>query len=339
MRRRAANKWVTTVCLTVLAARTSIAQRPPAPSPAPSEEHAAAPSAGSGASADVDAWFREASVKFQAGDFAGALPLLERACATSAFPGCALNLGAVHHALRHCPEARHYYESYLRDEPAGERATEARAALTELEPHCKSNAAAFDLAASTSLGASTATPASAPAAPHAIAGAAAVASGAAASTAVPPEPGAPPASPVTAVNGSAPAAALVTAAPADASRIDSADALDPSQESAAKYRPIAASMLILGGAAGLTTIYLGVRLADANSEFRKHRNTAFDDEQQARLDRTRQYRALTVGSGVASALLLGAGGVIWWLGSGSEANDDLAIAPNGLTGVQVSGRF
>jgi hypothetical protein len=322
MKRRAASQWVTTVCLTVLAARTSLAERPPAPAPEPSEEHAAAPSAGSsaGASVDVDAWFREASVRFEAGDFAGALPLLERACATSAFPGCALNLGAVHHALRHCPEARHYYESYLRDEPAGERATEARAALTELEPHCKSSAAAFDLAASTSPGASTAAPASSPAAPHVV-----NAVGAGASTAV---------------GGSAPTPAPVTAAPADASRIESAaDALDPSQESATRYRPVAASMLILGGAAGLTTIYLGVRLADANSEFRKHRNTAFDDEQQARLDRTRQYRALTVGSGVASALLLGAGGVVWWLGSGSDANDDLAIAPNGLTGVQVSGRF
>jgi hypothetical protein len=330
----------------VLAARTSIAERPPAPSPEPSEEHAA-PSETSGASArssagapaDVDAWFREASAKFEAGDFAGALPLLERACATSAFPGCALNLGAVHHALRHCPEARRYYESYLRDEPEGERATEARAALAELEPHCKSNAAAFDVAASPSPAALTTAPASFAAAPHVASGAAAAASGTATSAAVLPELGAPPSSTLTAVAGSAPAPALVAAAPADASRIDSADALDRSQESAAKYRPIAASMLILGGAAGLTTIYLGVRLADANAEFRKHRNTAFDDEQQARLDRTRQYRALTVGSGVASALLLGAGGVIWWLGSGSEANDDLAIAPNGLKGVQVSGRF
>jgi hypothetical protein len=329
-----------TVCLTVLAARTSLAEEPPAPSPALSEKPA---TEGSGASgpADEDAWFREASLKFEAGDFAGALPLLERACSTSTFPGCALNLGAVHHALRHCPEARRHYELYLQREPHGEGAAEARAALSELEPHCQSNAAAFDLAAPSAVGASAGALSSSEAesaAPHA-----AVPSGAAASGLVPLAPGAAPALPAA---GSAPG--HVTAAAGEPGRIGTAEPLDPAQESAAKYRPVAASMLILGGAAGLTTIYLGVRLADANSEFRKHRSTAFDADQQARLDRTRQYRALTVGSGVASALLLGAGGVIWWLGNGSDngsdrdgdgSGGDLALAPNGLTGLQLSGRF
>ncbi len=350
MKRRAACRWVTTVCLTVLtvlAPRTSLAERPPSPPsqaaerPAPSAESSPASTAG-----DVDAWFREASERFEAGDFAGALPLLERACAGSAFPGCALNLGAVHHALRHCPEARRHYEQYLREEPQGERVAEARAALTELEPHCKSNAAAFGLPEPSTPGAASAvapssssssSASSSATAASGLAGGAAAVSGSsslAASASAPLDPPAPAVVAVTAAEGAATSAMGASSEPR---RVGAAH--DPALEGGTPYRPIAASMLILGGAAGLTTLYLGVRLASANAEFREHRDTAFDDQQRARLERSEQYQALTVGSGVASALLLGAGGVMWWLGGESEGDADVAVGPNGLAGAQLSGRF
>ena len=329
MKRRTTGCWVTTVCLMVLAARTSFAERPPAPAPHPAE--GAAPVTG-GASApdEVDAWFREASLKFEAMDYEGALPLLERACAASAFPGCALNLGAVHHALRHCAEARRHYEQYLRDEPQGERVAEARAALGELEPHCRSNAAAFDL----------------PPAPAASSSA----EGAALQAGVAPVAVAAPASAGASIEAAAPAVMVAPGdAPGTTSGAQAADeprpveagvaTRDPALEGRASYRPIAASMLILGGATGLTTLYLGVRLASANADFREHRAAAFDDQQRARLERSEQYQALTVGSGVASALLLGAGGVIWWLGGDSDGDAALAVSPHGLAGAQVSGRF
>lgn len=326
MKRRTTGCWVTTVCLMVLAARTSFAERPPAPHPseveAPVTDGASAPD-------DVDTWFREASLKFEAGDYEGALPLLERACAASAFPGCALNLGAVHHALRHCTEARRHYEQYLRDEPQGEGVAEARAALGELEPHCKGNAAAFELrptpGASTAEGAALHTggaPLSVPATP-------------AASPSAPLEPVAPAA----VAPGVAPVATSGAPVSDEPHAIEAAARRDPELESRPSYRPIAASMLILGGAAGLTTLYLGVRLASANADFREHRDTAFDDQQRARLERSEQYQALTIGSGVASALLLGAGGVFWWLGGDSEGDAALAVGPHGLAGAQVSGRF
>jgi hypothetical protein len=250
---------------------------------------------------EVDAWFERANQKFAARDYAGALELLERACAHSDFPGCALNLGAVHHALRHCLEARKFYESYLRGEPSGERAGEARAALDELDAHCQTARSSGPVAPSASPPSEAPQPARvAPVSP--------------------PTFGANDhAAPHTALEGSALGSPRTT--------------LDDGP----RYRAIAASVTVLGGAAGLTSLYLGLRLGDANAEFEKHKRAPYDDEQAARLERARDYRALTIGSGVAAAALLGVGGVFWWLGVDSDT--DVSLAFDAGSQVRLSGQF
>jgi len=283
----------------------------------------ASPSPGAAPEGEVDAWFEQANGKFAAGDYAGALELLDRACAQSDFPGCALNLGAVHHALRHCAEARGHYEVYLQRDPGGERAAEARAALDELAAHCR-NEGASGATGAAALGSSPARPRLVDELPEV-------------SSDLPVREWSP--------HTPLPARTTGAAAPSAAvSRTDAAlpgPALAPSVEQPQRHRAVAASVMVLGGVAGLTSIFLGMRLSEANDAFRRHRGAAYDEAQAARLERARDYRAFTVGSGVASGVLLGVGGALWWLGA--DADDDpgarVGLALDEGAGVRVRGRF
>ncbi|MET0414002.1 MAG: hypothetical protein ABW217_22020 [Polyangiaceae bacterium] len=78
----------------------------------------------------------EAFELFEQRRYAEALPLLERAHALSRAPRHVFNLATAHHWLGHCPSARDYFERYLREEPDGPGADQARAALDELYQRC-----------------------------------------------------------------------------------------------------------------------------------------------------------------------------------------------------------
>jgi tetratricopeptide (TPR) repeat protein len=73
---------------------------------------------------------------FKAKRYAEALPLLERAQASSRDPRHLFNLATAHHWLGQCASARDYFERYLREAPTGPGAAEAGAALDELYQRC-----------------------------------------------------------------------------------------------------------------------------------------------------------------------------------------------------------
>jgi tetratricopeptide (TPR) repeat protein len=73
---------------------------------------------------------------FEQQRYAEALPLLERAHALSRAPRHVFNLATAQHWLGHCPSARDNFERYLREEPDGVGAEQARAALDELYQRC-----------------------------------------------------------------------------------------------------------------------------------------------------------------------------------------------------------
>lgn len=83
----------------------------------------------------------EAFELFEQQRYAEALPLLERAHALSRAPRHVFNLATAHHWLGHCPSARDHFEHYLREEPDGPGADQARAALDELYQRCGHEAA------------------------------------------------------------------------------------------------------------------------------------------------------------------------------------------------------
>jgi hypothetical protein len=173
--------------------------------------------------------FQRAGEAFAAKQFAQALELLERACGQSDFEGCDFNLGAVHHALRHCDEARAHYGAYLKAHSGGARAGEARAALEALEPRC----GADESAVGNSAPVPKAPLVTQPAAPRSADAASAAPEPAPAARALPP-------SSVTAEPGPA---------PPDGPR-----------------RIVAASLLGLGGTAGVATLLFALRLSSVNAD-------------------------------------------------------------------------
>lgn len=100
--------------------------------------------------AAVDVALQEADRRFVAGDLAGALAILEPACAKSERPECLFSLGAVQHGLGHCPEALDYYRRYREVAPGGEQIEEVTAALDEVEERCGARARAAPAAAAAS---------------------------------------------------------------------------------------------------------------------------------------------------------------------------------------------
>lgn len=117
-----AQLWLTGL-LALMASRTSLAAETSAPPPG---EFAAALAA--------------ADQRFVAGDLAGALQLLEPACADADRPECAFALGAIHHGLGHCEAALGHYRHYRELAPTGEHRAEVDAALTEVETQCGTQA-------------------------------------------------------------------------------------------------------------------------------------------------------------------------------------------------------
>ncbi|HTV23289.1 MAG TPA: hypothetical protein VMG12_31590 [Polyangiaceae bacterium] len=332
LRARPLQPWLAALALAARVARAEPTE--PSDAPAPNAPQTADAARDANAPDVVEAWFEQANLKFAAHDYAGALALLERACAASDFPGCALNLGAVHHALRHCVEARHYYGAYLRNEPSGERAAEARAALDELDVRCRDEGAR----SAAVTGASAPSASSPPPAPPALP----AADGALREGPSSQAPEAPPSAPAASGAPTFPPRHGPAAPPAAFRRGvlgagSSANAMPSTLDEAPRYRAVAASVMVLGGAAGLTSIYLGSRLADANDQFDEHKREPYDEAQARRLERAREYRALTIGSGVASAVLLGVGGVFWWLGADADAGVGVALDEGAR--LQLSGRF
>lgn len=288
----------------VLVAATP-ARAEPTPEPSPGE---------------VNVWFERANDHFAAGEYEAALGLLERACARSAFPGCALNLGAVHHALRHCSEARGHYQAYLQQDPSGERAAEARAALDELDAHCPNErapgAGGESLAANSSERPRLVGPV-----PEL-------------GTDLPVRDGQsaiPPAAPMPPMT--------IPPAPTPRTAPPPGDAATALLDAPQRYRAVAASVTVMGGVAGLTSMVFGLRLADKNAEIRRNKSSAYDEAQAARLERAREYRALGVGAGVASGVLFGVGGVFWWLGAEADASTSVGVTLDDGAGVRVTGRF
>lgn len=79
---------------------------------------------------------RKAAELFHAGQAANAIPLLEEAYEISGWQGCLLNLAMAHHSLGQCEVARDHYQRYLDGEPYTERLAEVISALAELHERC-----------------------------------------------------------------------------------------------------------------------------------------------------------------------------------------------------------
>ena len=249
--------------------------------------------------ASRDELFQRAGEAFEAQEFALALELLRQACGQSDFEGCDFNLGAVHHALRHCAEARQHYGAYLKAHPAGARRGEAQAALDALEPICGLAPGANPEASATGL----------------------PAVGSAGTSSDP-----------------APSLAVLTALPdqlAPASPPERPTA--PAAQANGTSRIVALSLLGLGGAAGVATLLLALELSSTNSEIEAHRSQPFDPEQQQRLDKADQFQSLTLGAGSASVLLLGSAAAVWWLAPAASPQLSVSLGPE--LRLRVSGQF
>jgi hypothetical protein len=240
------------------------------------------------AAASRDELLQRAGEAFEAQQFALALELLQQACGQSDFEGCSFNLGAVHHALRHCAEARHHYRAYLEAYPAGARRGEAQAALDALEPICGVAPGAHPDEPATGL-------------PPV--GSAGASSDPARLAALPASPG-----------------ELVPASPPERPT-------PPAAQASGTSRILALSLLGLGGAASVATLLLALELSSTNADIEAHRSQPFDPEQQHRLDKADQFQALTLGAGSASVLLLGSAAAVWWLAPGASPGLSVSIGP------------
>lgn len=222
-----------------------------------------------------EAALAQADERFIAGDLEGALRLLEPACAGGERPECAFSLGAVHHGLGHCRQARAFYLRYLELTPNGERVSEARGALEEVEARCggsvevASSAVAPDLPRAMSPGAVGLAPTpSAPAMPGL-------------------------AEPWVAPSGNTPPAPVSREAPQGSLSAD-----------------LAVGSLALAGAAALSSIAFGLLAAhDAN---RCAQARSYDREYIERCESSGpRYQGLWQGFAVASGSFLGIGLALW----------------------------
>lgn len=239
--------------------------------------------------------FEQAGERYAEHAYGQALELLQLACRESTFDGCELNLGAVHHALKHCSEARQHYTAYLQLHPNGRESQAARAALDELDAHCEQASQAVapalegpqpphESGSLAAQGASTARDA----------GASAAASPEAASAPVP-DPGAP-------------------------------------RASWLQRRAVPLLLTGAGALAGVSTLLFATELSSTNSQIEQHRAQPFDPEQAQRLRHSEQFEALTWAGGVVTVALLGAGTTVWLLTPDENtAVDFSAGAAPGLT--------
>ena len=232
-----------------------------------------------------EAALEQADRRFVSGDLDGALRLLEPVCADGERAACAFSLGAIHHGLGHCPAARAFYRRYLELAPEGERVSEVRDALEEVEARCGDRLAPAATAP-------RAAPSTSP--PSAL------------GVAAPNAPGGPP---VAFVEPVAPQSMVATA---------------PSgpRESPAPERSLSADLavgsLVLSGAAALSSIAFGLLAAHDASRCANAR--AYDSEFIERCENAGpRYQGLWQGFAMASGSFLGIGLVLWAYDSGSPS--------------------
>jgi hypothetical protein len=266
--------WAASVCVRagLFAACLSPAWAEPPEPPPPS---AAAP-------LPFDAVLEQADRRFVDGDLDGALQLLAPVCAGSERAECAFSLGAIHHGLGHCPEARAFYLRYLELAAGGERVGEVRDALQEVEARCGD--------------------APAPAMPRVLPTAAPSASGLAVSpSAGVPEPAGVSSAPIAALP---PAGTITAGTGAVRERSLSAD--------------LAVGSFVLAGAAALSSIAFGLLAAHDASRCADART--YDSEFIARCENSGpRYQGLWQGFALASGSFLGIGAVLWAFDPGSPS--------------------
>lgn len=82
------------------------------------------------------ALFQEAEAKYDAGDLASALGLMEESYRLSGNPELLFNLGQLERELKRCRTALGRYRQYLEQAPAGQRRADASRAVEELVREC-----------------------------------------------------------------------------------------------------------------------------------------------------------------------------------------------------------
>jgi tetratricopeptide (TPR) repeat protein len=267
------------------------------------------------AAEEARALYQQFECHFARGEYEQCLPYIERACHLTSSPRCLFNLGAVHHALMHCSLARGYYEQFLDRAPYDDGGGDAQSALHELQAACPAHEAALAEVAPQDAARGAIVPL--PDAPG----------GVAASSSPPVLAEAPPITrqPVGQLDGSG----------RDAAPVDAAGSIS--------RRTLAWSLIGAGAAAGALTILWGGYGVRAESDYvaRNRRNGMLglsDDSELRAIDRRgRQYNQLMLGFGVASGLLLAAGGTLVILDVGDGAQ--LSLSADGVAGIDLRRSF
>ena len=265
---------------------------------------ASPPSAPAGPEAQSLQLRERANSAYGEGRYADALVLLEQANALSPYELHEFNLGAVHDKLGHCEQARDHFEAFLRATmQADTPVEEARHALVELYATCG----------------------------HAERG-------------EPPAPSSPADRPAVAGDEIPVIPALRAVSTGGASVLASGVGDGSAGEASVAWRRTL-GVFLLGGAAaaGIASAVAGIRVQNAEEDVRglalrldAHMPVS-RDEITALYANGRRYQALSVGFGVASAVLAGAGATLLVL----ELTDDsaLEVASSGQAGLAYRRRF
>jgi hypothetical protein len=280
------------------------------------------------ASDEAQALYQQFECHFSRAEYSECLPYIERACQLTSSPRCLFNLGAVHHALRHCSLARGYYEQFLDRAPYDDDGDEAKNALHEIAAACPPQEAAAAQAAAPDPAAHADTIRSLPAIPSAGSASASMQASAPADASLP--------------RRRLPAISVPGRSASDSARIDAGGP-------AISRRALAWTLLGSGAAAGISTLLLGSSGRRAESDFDardRHNGTlglSGDSELRAIDRRGHQYNQLMVGFGVASGLLLAAGGTLLVLDldfdAGLGLDTQLSVSPRGAAGIDVRRSF
>jgi tetratricopeptide (TPR) repeat protein len=261
---------------------------------------------GSAPAGEIQTLYDRFECHFSRGEYQESLPFLERVCRLTSSPRCLLNLGAVHHALRHCDAARSYYEKFLDRTPYDDEQNEAQQALEEIRAACPDAEGPVE----------------------------------------PPEPfrrppdEIPPMLPAP-VAAERPAALAPRGLVSRAATLPAQ--LARGADGSASRRILAWSLLGAGSAAALATAVAAGCGARAESDF-DSRNRAngelglSDDAELRAIDqRGRSYNRLMLGFGVASGLLLGVGATLYVFELGPGSN--VSVSGGESAQLRYRGRF
>lgn len=295
------------MCSVAIAASTTVFVT----SVAAQEATTAEPGAAASAEARSSRLREQANVAYGEGRYAEALALLEQANAAAPYDLHEFNLGAVHDQMGHCEQARDHFEAFLRIEREAPSAPEeeARHALSELYERCGHATATEDTKA---------------------AGSAEAAGGA--------EESVRPGSDAAAV-GELPV--IPALGPAGARRGAPGAGSDGSSRGTPWRRTLGVGLLGGAAAAGIAAVVAGIRVESAEDDLRalarRNPSTVTGKEINALYSRGQRYQSLSVGLGVASAVLAGAGATLLVL----ELTDDsaLEVASGGNAGLTYRQRF